>query len=171
MPRLITCLAAVALLSGCVSIPRPLEGDFQAFQPDQSTQRSIGARVRWGGIVIQTEPGQERTCIEVLAKELARDYRPRTGDRNFGRFMACKTGFQDPALFAEGREVTVTGRLEGFRDGAIGEYVYQYPVVDTDVIHLWPERTDQVYYYRHDPWYWGPYYHRWYFRGGIILTP
>lgn len=176
MLRILTaCLAAAVLATGCVSIPRPLEGDFRSLQPDQADDRSVAARVRWGGTVIRTEPGSERTCIEVLARDLARNYRPVQSDQNHGRFLACKRGFQDPALFARGREITIAGRLEGFRDGTIGEYVYTYPVVDTDVVHLWPERSERVHPPYHDPWYrgpfWDPWPYYWHVGGSIIIRP
>lgn len=173
-----TCLviSILVLLGGCVSIPEPLSGDYPALTPDRAGERSVGTRVRWGGMVISTQPGRARTCIEILARKLERNYRPETGDHNYGRFLACRKGFTDPAQFAEGREVTVTGRLEGFRNDTIGEYVYTYPVVDVEVVHLWPERPDEVRYYPHyDPWYrpwpyWGPYWRpHWYLSGSIVI--
>ena len=68
--------------------------------------------------------------------------RPRQDDRSEGRFLACRGGFYDPEVFKPGREVTVTGRVDGHEQRNIGEFGYRYPRVQADVIYLWPERRD-----------------------------
>lgn len=139
------------LLTGCATIPAPLAGDFPDFQPEQATERSIGARVRWGGQIIETRPESDRTCIEVLARDLDRDLRPLQGDLSRGRFLACRDGFQDPAIFSRGREITVIGRIDTLIDGSIGEFVYRYPMLDADTIYLWSRRSEHI--ILHDPWW------------------
>ncbi|GAB4174661.1 MAG: hypothetical protein Kow0020_10180 [Wenzhouxiangellaceae bacterium] len=153
------------LLSACASLPEPLAGDYsQEFQPTQATERSVGARVRWGGVVIETRPERNRTCIEVLAQPLGRDGRPRPSDQDWGRFIACSPQFFDPEIFVRGREVTATGRLTGFQTGQVGEFEYRYPVLEADSVYLWPRRVeiDEEYHYYYWPW-WGfgpyPWYH------------
>jgi len=160
-------LLAIALLitaAGCASIPEPLAGDYAEFQPEQATDRSVGAQVRWGGSIVDTRPGQSETCIEILARELDSSLRPMSGDVSFGRFLACREGFRDPAVFTSGRDVTVVGQLESFVDDTIGEFVYRYPRLDTEVIYLWPERAEVVYIddfgYR-SPWW--PYRSPWWY--------
>ena len=68
-----------------------------------------------------------------------------------GRFIACRTGFYDPALFEPNREVTFTGRIEGYEKRKVEGYVYDFPRVAADVIYLWPkrERVDVVTRTRH----------------------
>lgn len=161
--------AALLLLAGCASIPEPLAGDFAEFQPNQTTERSVGAQVRWGGTIVRTEPGRDETCVEILARDLDRELRPLSGDNNFGRFLACRSGFQDPAIFTSGRDITVVGRVSGFVDGEIGEFVYRYPRLSADVMYLWSARPEVVYVRGgfHDPWWpywgphWGPYWDPW----------
>lgn len=167
MPLLTRPLAGAALatlltflLSGCATVPSPLAGDYPDFMPDQSTPRSVGARVRWGGTIVDTRPGREDTCIEILARELDRSMRPKATDIAHGRFLACRDGFKDPAVFFSGREITVIGRISGFTAAKIGEFEYRYPRVDTDVFYLWAARPDVIYHY-YDPWWhdpWWPYY-------------
>jgi outer membrane lipoprotein len=155
----------LAMLSGCASIPAPLAGDYPEFQPEQATERSVGARVRWGGQIIETRPEQDETCVEILAKELAGDYRPRAGDLSFGRFLACRDGFHDPAVFTEGRGITVVGSIDGFTEDTIGEFVYRYPRVDAETLYLWDERPDFAYndpWRYHNPWWSYGGYYRWY---------
>lgn len=154
------------LLGGCATIPSPLAGDFPEFQPNQANERSLGAKVRWGGHIVATRPDADRTCIEILARDLDRDLRPIGGDHHYGRFLACREGFQDPAIFTEGRAVTMIGRLQDFEHGQIGEFDYRFPLLDAETIYLWPELSEVRYYanpwgpYYYDPWW--PYrpYHR-----------
>lgn len=165
-PCLVLSLLALA---GCATAPAPLRGEFAAIAPEQSAQfADRSGSVRWGGTIISTEPGATQTCIEVLGRELNESARPRlTPDQSAGRFLACRAGFYDPAIFATDREVTVTGKLNGFVTRRIGEYDYRYPRVDADVIYLWPERRERPAYY-HDPfwpahrtfWWGGLHYHR-----------
>lgn len=179
-----SCLFAIVpglilVLGGCATMPQPLAGDFADFQPDQASERSVGANVRWGGQIVDTRPGKDETCFEILARDLNRDLRPLSGDHHYGRFLACRAGFQDPAVFTEGREITVTGVIDGFSDGQIGEFTYRYPRLDAHTLYLWPVRPDVVNYYQPYPVYdlWWPYYRYPYTRhprsrisGTVIIT-
>ncbi len=145
------------LLSACATIPGPLAGDYPDFQPNQATERSVGAQVRWGGQIVNTRPESDQTCIEILARQLDREFRPMAGDRHFGRFLACRDGFKDPEIFRRGRELTVVGRINGFTEATIGEFVYRYPLLNAEVIYLWADRPDLL--LLHDPW--SPYHDPW----------
>lgn len=152
-------LAAVSL-AGCATAPKPLQGTFTSQSPQQAAGQ--GERVRWGGSVIDVEPQAARTCFQVLGKPLATNGRPREVDASEGRFLACRAGFYDPAVFAAGREVTVVGAIDGNETRSVGAYALQLPRIAADAIHLWPERIDR--YERYDPyWFWSPFgYHGWY---------
>ncbi len=154
-------LAAVLAVAGCASIPEPLRGDYAGFPPATTSDQAIGSHVRWGGVLIATKPESDITCFEILGKSLDRQQRPVDYDETAGRFIACQSGFQDPEIYQQGREVTVIGRIENIEPRPIGNYEYRYPIVDAETIYLWPERSDYDYYpygypyYR--PYYW-PYY-------------
>lgn len=163
----IAAVVSIALLmAGCATAPKPLQGDFAAVLPEEaSASQAVGESVRWGGSIVAAEPSADQTCIEVLGRDLNESARPRaTPDVSAGRFLACRSGFYDPAIFAAEREVTVTGRIDGYETRRIGEYDYRYPRVAADTIYLWPERRDvRVYHpapfwpvYR--PFGWGGYY-------------
>ena len=165
--RITALTGLLLLLAGCTTIPTPLQGEYNEFYPDQTIERSVGAEVRWGGTVVQTQPQSDQTCVEVLARELNSRYRPEITDISHGRFLACRPIFLDPEIFVNGREVTVVGRVGGFQSGNVGEFSYNYPRVDAEAIYLWPERSDDYYYpYYRSSWYWGgwPYYHPFYSR-------
>lgn len=151
----ILALASVAL-AACASQPRPLQGTFSEITPQQAAStESTGAMVRWGGRIVQVEPGPNRTCFQMLSTRLSDFGRPYWAtDEVGGRFIACRDGFYDPALFQQNREVTFTGRIAGYENRRIGEYDYRFPRIDADVVYLWPirERVDVV--TRPAPWPW-----------------
>jgi outer membrane lipoprotein len=144
-------------LAGCVSPPKPLQGQFSALTPEQAVQREgAGEIVRWGGRIVLVEPGSQSSCFEVVAAPLGSTGRPQVVDRSLGRFIACRAGFYDPEVFMEGREVTISGRVEAFETRKVGNYDYRYPRVAAEVIYLWPERRD-VDVMMVDPFYRGYY--------------
>ncbi len=152
-----------ALLSGCASVPpAALRGTPATLTPQQSlTQAATGQTVRWGGEIIQTLPGKDETCFEIISRPLDSAARPLLGDNTQqGRFIACSKGFYDPEIYAKERELTVIGRLESPTEGKIGEYQYRYPRVRIDSLYLWPLRIkgyDAPPYYYRDPFY-DPFY-------------
>lgn len=153
------------LLGACATTPAPLQGQFSVVSPnDIAADARTGDSVRWGGLVIEVEPQAERTCIEILARELSDSARPRERDVSDGRFLACRAGFYDPEVFTRGREVTVTGTVTALTQRPIGEYTYTMPEVAADVIYLWPERPQYEYIYApYSPWL-GPWpYSRWWY--------
>jgi outer membrane lipoprotein len=169
-------LAAAALaLASCIAVPKQLEGEFADISPARVEPAVYGQAVRWGGVIISARNEPNRTCFEILSRELESHLRPSLEDRTAGRFIACKDGFYDPEVFANGREVTLTGRIQGVEQRKVEEFDYRYPVVEIDQLVLWEERQDIVvypgyydpfwypYFWGHPYWgyYWGyyPYYH------------
>ena len=164
--KMLIAIGIAALVAGCASAPKPLQGDYAMMLPEEaSAAQTSDATIRWGGSIVAVTPAPDRTCIEILGRELGDTARPRlTPDESAGRFIACRAGFYDPAIFAAEREVTVTGRIDGYETRRIGEYDYRYPLVAADVIYLWPERREDAYYYPAPYWpvfrpgFWGGYY-------------
>ena len=153
--RLPAAIAALLVLSACATQPTPLQGAFSPLTPHEAVVGDhAGASVRWGGRIIRTEPRPDRTCFELISTRLDAAGRPYwAGDSTWGRFIACRTGFYDPALFEPNREVSFTGRIEAYEERLVGGYTYRFPRLAADVVYLWPlrERVDVV---RHSPWPW-----------------
>jgi outer membrane lipoprotein len=136
-------IAMALCLSACVSAPKALQGQFSTLTPEQSAQREAsGELVRWGGRIVSVEPGRQNSCFEIVAAPLTDGSRPRVLDKSLGRFIACRAGFYDPEVFKAGRDITITGRIEGFESRKVGDYDYRYPKIAADVVYLWPERRD-----------------------------
>lgn len=165
MPRRILVPVLVLCLAACASVPRPLQGEFGAISPSEAArQTALGAAVRWGGRILEIEPGADRTCFIVLAQPLDAGSQPIEGDRSVGRFIACRDGFYDPAVFAPGRSLTVAGSITQIDTRAVGEYAFAYPVLEATVLYLWPEPHvvelihAEPFWPVHRPWPWGGYY-------------
>ncbi|HZH44927.1 MAG TPA: Slp family lipoprotein [Lysobacter sp.] len=156
--RLAFAAAASVLLAACSTLPSPLQGEYAAITPHEAVARDAsGTTVRWGGRIVAVEPQPNSTCFEMLSMPLDSYGRPRHANDDIGgRFIACRTGFYDPAVFEKNREVTFTGRIGGYETRKIGGYDYRFPRVDAEVVYLWPvrERVNVVHYPAPWPW-WG----------------
>ena len=181
MNKSILQLAATALLGAslgaCVTVPKPLQGQYSNATPRDAAAADGGQAVRWGGEIIKVEPKADITCFEVLSRKLDATARPMTRDPSEGRFIACRSGFYDPEEFERGRELTIVGRVTGTDRGKVGDYDYSYPHVAADAIYLWPKRPLVVRepydpwrygYGPYGPWGWGPYWGP-YWGGSVII--
>ena len=153
--RLLLPAVALLLLAACASQPRPLRGEFSAMTPHAAVESdATGLPVRWGGRNVRVEPGPNRTYFEMISTRLAATGRPWWGsDDSHGRFIACRAGFYDPAVFEVNREVTFSGTVTGYETRRIGEYDYRLPALAADVVYLWPKR-EPVLITRPEPWPW-----------------
>lgn len=148
--------ATLLMLTGCLSIPTPLQGQFSALDPDAATQRdATGAAVRWGGTLARTDPQAGQTCFEIVGRPLSSVARPIANDRAHGRFIACRQGFYEPQVFAPGRSVTVVGHIAGYETRPVGDYAYRQPRVAADAIYLWPVQREVDVVYAPSLWFWG----------------
>ncbi len=149
----VACVASV-LLAACATQPKPLQGEFNPITPrDAAQQESTGAVVRWGGRIVQVEPKENRTCFEIISTRLTASGRPYWAeDDTGGRFIACRDGFYDPAIFEKNREISFTGRIDGYENRRIGGYDYRFPHVAADVVYLWPIRERVNVVTRPAPW-------------------
>ncbi|KRG70846.1 Slp family lipoprotein [Pseudoxanthomonas dokdonensis] len=173
--RFLMLAASAALLGACASAPQPLQGTFAPITAREAVVGAqVGSQVRWGGRIIQTTPGPQQTCFQLVSRPLGSTGRPLSSspDADDGRFVACRDGFYDPAVFAPGREVTFAGTIDGYESTRIGEYDYKLPRLAANVVYLWPEvrEVDVIASPFYDPFwgpgpYWGPGW-GWGYRGG-----
>jgi outer membrane lipoprotein len=141
--RNVAALALALAIGGCASIPKPLQGNFAPMDPDAATQHdATGQNVRWGGTIAAVESLSGETCFQLVGRPLSDEARPIRSDRSEGRFLACRQGFYEPQVFAQGRIITVTGHVVGYETRKVGEFDYRQPKVAADVIYLWPRRQE-----------------------------
>jgi len=166
-------LMASLSMAACTTVPTQLQGEYAAVSPARVDPSAFGTSVRWGGIIIDARNETNRTCFEVLSRELDRYLRPKVEDATAGRFIACKDGFFDPEVFSKGREVTLVASIKGIEEHKIDDFNYRYPLLEVADLVLWEERQDVLIYRDfYDPfWYpyaWGsPFYGYYpYHRGG-----
>lgn len=179
--QILSIVVLAAAVAGCVTAPKVLQGEFADITPRDSVAGDArGLQVRWGGQLIDTMPMPEHTCFQILSRPLASNSRPveRHRDRSDGRFIACRDGFYDPEVFRPGRELTISGRIEGQQRISVGEYEYTVPRVAAQTIYLWPVRPLVVEsrdpWGRYDPFWGGPFgwpYHGYYPRPIIVQPP
>ena len=131
----------VLTLTGCAVHPRPRARRVETRLTPQDVlahpRASQGARVRWGGMVIDDNVGPVHSTLTILAYPLNRRGRPRLQRASWGRFQALAPGYLDPAVFAQGRLVTVVGLVAGTKTGLIGQAPYVYPQVRILETHIW----------------------------------
>jgi len=137
--NLLTALLLV-LLSGCANPPFNLDGVNQTVQPQQTlTNKNLDQRVLWGGLIVATRNFKNSSQIEILSYPLDSDGEPiRQADAQ-GRFLLKQAGFVEPAEYAAGRWISAIGQVQASEIGQIGEADYEYPVLQGQKSHLWPE--------------------------------
>ncbi len=162
MKALFSSLPIVALLlGGCASnLPRQIASKpahtASPGQVREDIEAHRGIEIRWGGTVASVRNFPTRSEVEIVARPLYANGRPRDSDESEGRFIAVVSEFIDPDIYRKGREVTVHGRIAGEQSGKIDAHDYRYPRVEADTIHLWPKRRENCADY-YDPWFypWG----------------
>ena len=140
----LACL--VTTVTGCASGPIQIDGeplDLTVAQvrsqlgEDRKMSLPESGAVMWGGVVLKTENTSDATQIEVMGYPLDRRQRPMTSREAQGRFLVRHEGYLEPVDYAAGRSVTVLGTLSGVITGSVGAAEYQYPLLQSDEIHLW----------------------------------
>jgi len=153
--RITTLTIIVLLVSACTTVPEQIQGTYPEVSPARVDPGVFGSSVRWGGVILDAKNQGEQTCFEILSRDLGKYLRPEVEDQTAGRFIACKKGFHDPAIFSKGREVTVTGKIRNIEVRKLDDFDYRYPVLDVDQLVLWEKRRNVVVYRGfHDPYYW-----------------
>jgi outer membrane lipoprotein len=142
---LFVCLAIVNtfLLLGCAPVisQRALDEVDQALIFEQlleNPEAHKGKIVLLGGTIIETQNFSDRTLTVVLQRPLGFRKRPITEDVSQGRFIIYTLDFLDPAIYSNGRKITVVGSVMGREVRPLGKIEYSYPVIEKKELYLWP---------------------------------
>ena len=103
-----------------------------------------GRKVVLGGYVIETRNLPDKTLIMVLQSPLGFRKEPAAESLSKGRFIVSVPGFMDPAIYRQGRKVTVAGTISGKDVRPLGEVEYAYPVITKKEIYLWPTHPNYL---------------------------
>jgi len=155
MKKPLALTASLLLLAGCAGSLPPTLRDARVSQVTVAAahahQAPAGVHVRWGGVISKINNTPKATWVQIISKPLRHSGRPRRVRFSEGRFLARVPGFLDPDVYAVGRKITVVGVFSGYEKDPIGSYLYDFPVVRTHAIYLWPPRPRRRYYYG-SPW-------------------
>ncbi len=105
----------------------------------QDPEAFAGRSLLLGGVILGTFPDAEGSTLEILAYRLDRWGEPVALDRSGGRFLVRSDRFLDPAVFAPGMLITLTGTVTGRETRPILGTIYTYPLFSAGEIHLWEE--------------------------------
>jgi outer membrane lipoprotein len=163
VPVLVRVLSLVGVLSisGCASVPDGL-GSVPERMPALETVQAAsesefrGATILWGGVIAHRRNLADGSMMEVVARPLDRQQRPREVDLSAGRFRVYTSQFLEPETFREGREVTVRGTISGLGSDRVDEFPYRFPEVQAEFIQLWPLRPEPIPLYWREPLFWDP---------------
>jgi outer membrane lipoprotein len=118
----------------------------------------VGTVVVLGGEIVAIENEQNTTLLELLQKRTDLFMRPRDEDATEGRFLVLASGFLDPAVYKEGRRITVAGQVSGKRTQRLGNIDYVYPLLQAKELYLWPDYPERVYYPYPALYFWDTYH-------------
>ena len=135
-------LVAALVLGACASTPIDL--DERGVEPERVVAAQVAGdaslargTVLWGGTIIGTANLDSGSQLEVLAHPLDRTQRPQVALPSQGRFIVASDDYLEPLDYAEGRQLTVLGALDGLDEVSVGEARRELPVVRATDLHLW----------------------------------
>ncbi|EGU33281.1 putative outer membrane lipoprotein Slp [Vibrio ichthyoenteri ATCC 700023] len=138
--RLVTVgLFSIAML-GCASLPENLKTANPDVVTDYQTWQSApqsNYQLRLGGVIAAVTNLPQQTRIEVVNLPINASGKPDINQEPNGRFVAYVEGFADPVTLSKGRLVTLLGAADGSEKGKVGQFDYDFPVMQATGYHLW----------------------------------
>jgi len=162
-----TLLALSMLLTACSShipaeIKQPVEGAPDILKTQLNPGQHSGQNVRWGGTILHVENKQDTSWLSIVGFPLNSYGRPLKSAESTGRFIAIVDEFLEPIVYTNDRQITFSGTFIKTESRKVGEYSYDYPVIEVEHYYLWPVVTtpdaNHQPYWWHDPWY-DPWYY------------
>lgn len=143
---IISALAAL-LLAACASLPPQLNAQSESVLTDYATwvqtDPAANHEVRLGGVIATVKNLADKTRLEVVNLPIDDAGRPSLTSEPQGRFVAYVNGFLDPVTFGEGRLITLVGNTATPEKGKVGDFDYQFPVMNANGYYLW-QVTERV---------------------------
>ena len=127
---------------------------FESLVEDPNT--FLGKRVLFGGVIVVTRNLEDGTELEIVQKNLESYGNLEAGDYSGGRFLFFSKGYLEPEIYASGRELIGVGKVTGKKLGQIGDYSYNFPIIEVEELHLLDDKklnSSNSIPYSWDPWY------------------
>ncbi len=145
MKKILLLIGLIAVSACAPAFSRQSMDQFEPYPPFQVLLQDPdaykGRVVMCGGEIIQTRTEANEAWVEVLQKPLDWQHRPQQGDVSYGRFLVHFSSFQDPAIYAPGRQITVIGEVRGKIVQKIRDLDYSYPLIESRESQLWRPET------------------------------
>ena len=116
----------------------------------------LGKRVLFGGVIVVTRNIKHGTELEIVQKNIEPYGNLEAGDYSGGRFLFFSKGYLEPEIYASGRKLIGVGKVTGQKLGKVGDYPYNFPVIEVEELHLLDDTKHNTSYsvpYSLDPWY------------------
>ncbi len=145
----------IMFLSGCMHAISRQDRDaaLANVTPDsilKDFENQKGKLVLMGGEIVETRNQGKEVVIEIMQKPLSHATdRPLENGRADGRFLVKYDESKDPAVYAKGRDITVTGTVVGKEVLKINQKEYTYLVLQNKETYLWPEHPASYGEYSH----------------------
>ncbi len=157
-------LGVVMFLSACSShVPPDIRQSFDGApgltQVRANPDAYLSQELRWGGVILATENRENTSRLTIVGFPLNDSGRPGIARTSPGRFFADVDAFLEPLVYSREREITVIGKLLKTEKSKVGEFDYEYPVVEVEKFYLWPLRPKTVDY---NPPYYSPFFNPYY---------
>lgn len=135
-------LLACLLLTACSGLPERVKNvpvtDVSYSQASRNLNKYDGASVRWGGVIVEVKNEQNFTLLQVLSYPLNYYGNPDLGEPSEGRFVIKSPKFLDPAIYEEGRQITVAGTIKGDIEQVVDDKSLLMPLILSEAVYLWP---------------------------------
>lgn len=157
-------LGVMMFLSACSSqippdIRQSYDGGPELAQVRANPDAYLSQGLRWGGVILATENREDTSRLTIVGFPLNDSGRPSIASTSPGRFIAVMNAFLEPLVYSRDREITVTGKLAKTEISKVGEFDYEYPVIDVEAFYLWPPRPKTIDY---NPPYYRPFFNPYY---------
>ena len=96
----------------------------------------LGKRVLFGGVIVVTRNIKHGTELEIVQKNIGPFGNLEAGDYSGGRFLFFSKGYLEPEIYASGRELIGVGKVTGQKLGKVGDYSYNFPIIEVEELHL-----------------------------------
>jgi outer membrane lipoprotein len=148
MNTIVALFGLLLVLQGCTYAISPSMVEktdktitFEMLRSDPTVYK--GRLVLFGGVISQISNVKQGTLITVVQKPLDYWGKPVRTNKTGGQFLVFSPRYLDALTYDSGREITVAAEVGGTTLDALGDVEYDYPVLVSKELKLWPREQSQ----------------------------